>query len=107
MLSRGLPAATTVVVTEVFEVTEVIDGAAVERRRARLTGAAALRPARLVVGLRRSPRIDAAAIAVLVQRHREMIRTDGRLTMRGPVARVCRLLRPARVDHVLEVEEAR
>jgi anti-anti-sigma factor len=92
---------TTVVVTEAF------DGAAVERWRARLAEAAALHPARLVVDLRRSPRIDAAAIVVLLQLHREMMRIDGRLTLRGPVARVRRTLGLARVDHVLEVEEAR
>ncbi|WP_213001304.1 STAS domain-containing protein [Winogradskya consettensis] len=88
-------------------VTEALDGAAVERWRSRLAEAAALRPARLVVDLRRSPRIDAAAIVVLLQLHRDMMRTDGRLTLRGPVDRVRRMLGLARVDHVLEVEEAR
>ncbi|MFI5937731.1 STAS domain-containing protein [Actinoplanes sp. NPDC051494] len=88
-------------------VTEALDGAAVERWRSRLSEAAALRPARLVVDLRRSPRIDAAAIVVLLQLHAEMMRTDGKLTLLGPVARVRRVLGLARVDHVLEVEEAR
>ncbi len=88
-------------------VTEALDGAAVDRWRLRLAEAAALRPARLVVDLRRSPRIDAAAIAVLLQVHREMMRADGRLTLRAPVDRVRRMLGLARVDHVLEVEETR
>jgi anti-anti-sigma factor len=92
---------TTVVVTEAF------DGAAVDRWRARLDAAAALRPARLVVDLRRSPRIDAAAIGVLLSVHRQMLRADGRLLLRAPVDRVRRVLGLARVDHVLEVEEAR
>ncbi len=88
-------------------VTEALDGAAVERWRPRLSAAAALRPARLVVDLRRSPRIDAAAIGLLLQLHRDLMRTDGRLTLRAPVDRVRRMLGLARVDHVLEVEEAR
>jgi anti-anti-sigma factor len=86
-------------------VTEALDGAAVDRWRGRLADAAALRPARLVVDLRRSPRINAAAIVVLLQLHRDMLRADGRLTLRAPVARVRRMLGLARVDHVLEVEE--
>lgn len=88
-------------------VTEALDGAAVDRWRPRLAAAAAARPDRLVVDLRRSPRIDAAAIVVLLQLHRDMMRADGRLTLRGPVDRVRRVLGLARVDHVLEVEEAR
>jgi anti-anti-sigma factor len=88
-------------------VTEALDGAAVDRWRALFTAAAARRPARLILDLRYSPRIDAAAIVVLVQLHRELIRADARLTLRAPVARVRRLLGLARVDHVLEVEEAR
>ncbi|BCJ48656.1 hypothetical protein Asp14428_01310 [Actinoplanes sp. NBRC 14428] len=88
-------------------VTEALDGPAVERWRDRLAAAAAARPARLVIDLRSSPRIDAAAIVLLLQLHREMIRADARLTLRAPVARVRRMLGLARVDHVLEVEEAR
>jgi anti-anti-sigma factor len=88
-------------------VTEALDGATVDRWRALFAAAAARRPARLILDLRHSPRIDAAAIVVLVQLHRELIRADARLTLRAPVARVRRLLGLARVDHVLEVEEAR
>lgn len=88
-------------------VTEALAGATVDRWRAEFRDAAARRPARLVLDLRHSPRIDAAAIVMLVQLHREMIRADARLTLRAPVARVRRMLGLARVDHVLEVEEAR
>jgi anti-anti-sigma factor len=88
-------------------VTEALDGEAVERWRDRFTEAAARRPERLVVDLRHSPRIDAAAIVLLLQLHREMLRADGQLTLRAPVERVRRMLGLARVDHVLEVEESR
>jgi anti-anti-sigma factor len=87
-------------------VTEALDGAAVDRWRPRLAEAAAEKPDRLIVDLRRSPRIDAAAIVVLLQLHRDLMRADGRLTLRAP-AGVRRMLGLARVDHVLEVEEAR
>ncbi len=88
-------------------VTEALAGATVDRWRARLGDAVAGRPARLILDLRHSPWIDAAAIVMLVQLHRELIRADARLTLRAPVARVRRVLGLARVDHVLEVEEAR
>jgi anti-anti-sigma factor len=88
-------------------VTEALDGATLERWRGRFRDALDRRPAQLIVDLRHSPRIDAAAIVVLVQLHRELIRADARLTLRAPVARVRRMLGLARVDHVLEVEEAR
>lgn len=88
-------------------VTEALDGPAVDHWRALLTAAAARRPDRLVVDLRHSPRINAAAIVVLLQLHRELIRADGKLTLLAPVERVRRMLGLARVDHVLEVEEAR
>jgi anti-anti-sigma regulatory factor len=88
-------------------VTEALAGATVDRWRARFGDAVAGRPARLILDLRHSPRIDAAAIVMLLQLHRELIRADARLTLRAPVARVRRMLGLARVDHVLEVEEAR
>jgi anti-anti-sigma factor len=88
-------------------VTEALAGATVDRWRTRFRDAAAGRPARLVLDLRHSPRIDAAAIVMLLQLHRELLRADAQLTLRAPVARVRRMLGLARVDHVLEVEEAR
>ena len=87
-------------------VTEALDCASVGRWGEHFRAAAARRPARLILDLRHSPRIDAAAIAVLLHLHRELIGADARLTLRAPVARVRRLLGLARVDHVLEVEEA-
>ncbi|MET0495608.1 MAG: STAS domain-containing protein, partial [Actinoplanes sp.] len=73
-------------------VTEALDGVAVDRWRALLGAAVAGRPARLIVDLRQSPRIDAAAIVLLLQLHRELIRADARLTLRAPGARVRRML---------------
>lgn len=88
-------------------VTEALAGATVDRWHAQFRDAAAGRPARLILDLRHSPWIDAAAIVMLLQVHRELIRADARLTLRAPVARVRRMLGLARVDHVLEVEEGR
>lgn len=90
---------TVVVVTEPFE------GAAVPRWAALLAEAAALRPRHLVVDLRDSTQVDAAAIAVLLRAHREMVHAGGRLTLRSPAARVRHMLRLARVDQVFDIQD--
>lgn len=92
---------TVVVVTEAFE------GPSVERWGRSIADAVALRPGRLVVDLRQSPRVDAAAITVLLQAHRAMVGADGRLTLRDPGSRVRRMLSLARVDQVFDIEAAR
>ena len=94
-------AETTVVVGEALE------GPAVDRWRRLITDAAALRPHQLVIDLRNAPSIDAAAIVLLLQIHRQMVCADGRLILRAPTARVRTMLRLARVDQVLEVEDGK
>ena len=89
----------------VVVVTEALDRAAVERWRHLIEDAGALAPERLVVDLQRVPWIDAAAIVLLLQVHRTMVCADGRLILRSPAPRVRQMLRLARVDQVLEVEE--
>jgi anti-anti-sigma factor len=89
----------------VVVVTTELDGGTVERWSAELADALARRPARLVVDLADCSRIDAAAIAVLLRAHAQMLRADGVLLLRRPRARVRRTLRLARVDQVLEVAE--
>jgi anti-anti-sigma factor len=91
----------------VVVVTESFAGAAGERWGRVITAAAARRPERLVVDLGESPRIDAAAIGVLLSAHRTMVTADGRLTLRNPGGRVRRMLSLARVDQVFDVEGAR
>ena len=86
-------------------VTEPLEGSAVDRWARLIRDAAALRPDRLVVDLQGSPSIDASAIVVLLQVHRDMVRADGRLQLRGAAARVRRMLSLARVDQVLDVED--
>jgi anti-anti-sigma factor len=85
----------------VVRVTEPLDGEAVGPWSAELTAAAAQRPARLIVDLTACPRLDAAAIVVLLRTHGEMLRAHGTLLLRRPPERIRRTLRLARVDQVL------
>jgi anti-anti-sigma factor len=82
-----------------------LEGSAVDRWRRLIADAMALQPARLVIDLRDSSRIDAAAIVLLLQAHRTMVCADGQLVLRAPVAEVRRMLQLARIDHVLDFEE--
>ena len=63
------------------------------------------RPTHLVVDLRECPRVDAAALAVLLQAHRAMVQAGGTLTLRAPSDRVRRILRIARLENVFEIED--
>ena len=88
-----------------FVVTEALEGLAVERWGRTLVEGAARRPDHLVLDLRHCPRIDAAAIDLLVRVHGRLISAGGRLTLRAPGDRVRRMLALARVDQVLDVED--
>jgi anti-anti-sigma factor len=90
----------------VVQVTQPLDGDAVETWSAELAAAADQRPARLIVDLTACPRIDAAAIVVLLRTHGRLLRAHGTLLLRHPSARIRRTLRLARVDQVLEVEDS-
>jgi anti-anti-sigma factor len=89
----------------VVAVQEPLDGPAVERWRRLIDEAAALRPQRLIVDLRASARIDAAAIVMLLQVHRQMVIRDAQLILRAPGDHVRHMLSLARVDQVLQVED--
>jgi anti-anti-sigma factor len=89
-----------------FVVTEALEGVAVERWGRQLSEAAARRPDRLVLDLRRCPRVDAAAIELLLRVHGRLLRSGGRLILGTPGDRVRRTLTLARVDQVLEVDDA-
>ena len=83
-----------------------LHGGTVDRLARDLAEAVADRPARLVVDLTACTRIDAAAVEALLRAHSQMLRNQGTLALRRPQHRVRRTLRLARVDHVLEVEDA-
>jgi anti-anti-sigma factor len=85
-------------------VTEALEGPSVERWGSLIADAVGLGPNLLVIDLRACPLLDATAITVLLWAHRAMIAEGGRLTLRGPVGRVRRTLRLARLDQVFEVE---
>lgn len=89
-----------------FVVTEALVGPAVARWGRLLDEAAERRPQRLVLDLRHSPRIDAAAIELLLRMHRRILGSGGRFVLRAPGARVRRTLTLARVEQVLDVEDA-
>jgi anti-anti-sigma factor len=68
--------------------------------------AVALGVQRLVVDLHRTTGLDASAIVVLLDAHRDMVRSGGRLTLRNPSGRVRRILRLCRVERVFDIEKA-
>jgi anti-anti-sigma factor len=89
----------------VVVVPDPLDGEAVAPFAAGVAAAVAHGPERLVVDLTGCSRIGAAAIVVLLQAHAQMVRAQGALRLRGPGERVRRMLRLARVDQVLDVED--
>lgn len=87
-------------------ITEELDFQSLPRLDARLAEALELHPARLVVDLAACPRMDAAAIGLLVDVHRRARRAGGQLTLRSPSPRLRRNLELARADRVLHVTAA-
>jgi anti-anti-sigma factor len=77
--------------------------AAVPRVRAQLDRVLALRPRQVEIDLAGCPSLDAAAIALLLEVHRRLWRTDGQLRLRSPSPGVRRTLRAARVEGVLDL----
>ncbi|GGM64279.1 hypothetical protein GCM10011608_57060 [Micromonospora sonchi] len=63
----------------------------------------ALHPARVVIDLSGCRHIDAAAIGLLLDVHRQMVRTGGVLALRDPNPRIARILQAARLDQILPV----
>jgi anti-anti-sigma factor len=88
----------------VVEIIGPFEAATVQRWGRRIADAVASRPVRLIIDLRRTQRVDAAAITVLLQTHRATMHTGGRLVLRGPAEPVRRILRLARVDQVFDIE---
>lgn len=88
----------------VVVVTEALKGDAVDRWERLITEAVEMRPQRLIVDMRNSPLVDAAAITALLRAHRAMVHAGGRLILRHPAARVRRVLGIARLDQVFDVD---
>ena len=88
----------------VVVVTEALEGESVSRWERLIDDAVEMRPHRLIVDMRNSPLVDAAAIAALLRAHRAMMHAGGRLILRCPVARVRRILNIARLDQVFDVD---
>ncbi|WP_232521251.1 STAS domain-containing protein [Micromonospora phaseoli] len=63
----------------------------------------ALHPEQIVIDLADCRHIDAAAIGLLLDVHRRMIRAGGVLSVRNPNPRIIRILQTARLDHILPV----
>ena len=91
-------------VTQVeFAVTQSLDSADAPAFAARLAQILALGPRYLVIDLSACPFLDATAITLLLDVHRELLRADGALILRAPTPRVRGLLGLARADRVLRV----
>lgn len=84
-------------------VTEELDAASEPRVRALLEDALTMHPEQLVVDLADCPFIDATAIGMLLDIHRQVWTSGGRLTLRAPSPRVRRTLQIAHVNHVLRM----
>ncbi|MDG4797510.1 STAS domain-containing protein [Micromonospora sp. WMMD1082] len=63
----------------------------------------ALQPHQVVIDLAGCRHIDAAAIGLLLDVHRRMVRTGGVLSVRNPNPRITRILHTARLDQILPV----
>lgn len=84
-------------------VSGALDTAGVARLDAMLSQALARRPRQLVIDLADCPFLTASAISSLVNAHRRAWLVGGLLTLRSPSERVRRILKIARVDHLLHV----
>jgi anti-anti-sigma factor len=94
--------------TELVEIalTEPLDRAAVAELAAVLDRVLVLRPAQLVIDLAECGHLDADGVSLLLDAHRRMWSSGGRLVLRSPSPRLRRLLQVARVDQVLHVVPA-
>jgi anti-anti-sigma factor len=97
------PAARTSVPLVELCVTGRLDVACLPSVRAVLDAAVRLRPDQLVIDLAGCSGIDAAAIGLLLDVHRDLLRGGSSLTLHAPSARLRRILAIARVTHVLRI----
>jgi anti-anti-sigma factor len=95
-------ARTSVPLVEV-DITGRLDVTCLPAVRAVLHPAVRLRPDLLVIDLAGCSGIDAAAIALLLDVHRDLLRAGSSLTLRAPTPQLRRILAIARVAHVLHI----
>ncbi|WP_433532784.1 STAS domain-containing protein [Micromonospora sp. CA-263727] len=62
-----------------------------------------LHPQQVVIDLSGCRHVDAAAIGLLLDVHRRMVRAGGVLSVRNPNPRIARILQAARLDQILPV----
>lgn len=86
-------------------VDEELDISTLPRLRDRLEDAMRVSPARLIVDLRRCAFLDAQAMTVLLDVHRQAYRAGARLTLRGCSAQCLRLLSLAGLMGVFDVDD--
>jgi anti-anti-sigma factor len=93
--------------TPVVEVViaEQLDAPAAARLRRLIAEALDLRPERLVVDLRECPFVHAEAVSVLLDAHRELWRSGGRLTLRSPSPRLRRILELTHMSDVFDITD--
>lgn len=87
-----------------LRVTEDLDISTLHALREQIGDALTLRPQRLIIDLHGCRYLDAQAITVLLDAHREMWRLEGRLVLRGCSPETLRLLAIAGVLSVFETE---
>jgi anti-anti-sigma factor len=107
-MTEPTPRATvTTALTPLVEVviTEPLDSGAAGRLLRLLAEALDLGPERVVVDLSECPFVDAAAVNVLLDAHREAWRSGGRLTLRGLSPRLRRLFELAHVSDVFDITD--
>ncbi|RIV41500.1 STAS domain-containing protein [Micromonospora radicis] len=63
----------------------------------------ALHPRQVTIDLSGCRHIDAAAIGLLLDVHRRLVRSGGLLALRNPNPRIARILQTARLDQILPV----
>jgi anti-anti-sigma factor len=98
---RGEPVANLTLVE--VTITNQLERSGLSALRAQLDDVLSLRPERVVIDLASCPFMDAASISLLLDAHRRLWLADGLLILRAPPPRLRRILRAARVDHVLRI----
>ena len=86
-----------------FMITGELDWSGLPPVREQLDAVVSLRPRHVVIDLAGCTLLDAAAIALLLDVHRELRHTEGQFDLRCPTPRVRRILELARTTHVLPV----
>lgn len=85
------------------EITEELDLARLPEVAVILDRVLALNPAEVIVDMAGCRHVDAAAIALLLDVHRQMARRHATLTVRNPNPRIQRILETARLGEIVPI----